>query len=90
VKVSRSLKEAGHEVFLLCNNYGAFRLSEEACGEIHTIRITPTFRSRKLNKVLKFPVFLNPLWIAQLCSVVRRFQIDALHVIDLTPRCANQ
>lgn len=83
VKVARSLKAAGHEVFLLSNNYGSFGLSEETGGEIHTIRIRPTFRSRTLNKVVKFPVFLNPLWIAQAFQVVRRLRIDAIQVIDL-------
>ena len=83
VKVSRTLKGAGHEVFLLCNNYGTFSESEEQTGDIYTIRIKPTLTNQKLNKVLKFPVFLNPLWLVQLFRVVRRFRIDAIQVIDL-------
>jgi glycosyltransferase involved in cell wall biosynthesis len=83
VKVARSLNAAGHEVFLLCNNYGSFELSEEPDREIHTLRLRPTFRSRALNRAVKFPVFLNPLWIAQLFLAARRFRIDALQVIDL-------
>ncbi len=83
LKVARTLKGAGHEVFLLCNNYGSFRVSEEQVGDIYTIRVKPAFRSRPLNKILKFPVFLNPLWIAQLFGAVRRLRIDAIQVIDL-------
>jgi len=83
VKVSRTLKGAGHQVFLLCNNYGSFSVSEEQTGDIYTIRLRPTLKNQKLNKVLKFPVFFNPLWLVQLFRVVRRFHIDAIQVIDL-------
>jgi glycosyltransferase involved in cell wall biosynthesis len=83
VKVARTLKGAGHEVFLLCNNYGTSRLSEEPTGDIYTIRIKPAWAGRKASRILKFPVFLNPLWFVQLMWTVRKFRIDALQVIDL-------
>ena len=82
-KVSKTLTSAGHEVFLLCNNYGGFGLSEELVGDVHTIRARPTFKNRKLNKILKLPVFLNPLWVWRIFQVATRFRIDALQVVDI-------
>lgn len=82
-KTAKSLAAAGHQVFLLCNNYGEFPLHEEIVGGVHVIRVRPTFRSRGWNRILKFPVFFNPLWILQLLAVIRRFHIDALQVVDV-------
>jgi glycosyltransferase involved in cell wall biosynthesis len=82
-KIAKTLTAAGHEIFLLCNNYGKYSVSEEQIGDVHTLRLTPTFSSRALNKIVKFPVFLNPLWIAQIRQAVKRFRIDVLQVIDL-------
>jgi glycosyltransferase involved in cell wall biosynthesis len=82
-KTAKTLTAAGHEVFLLCNNYGKFDKREEQCGDVYTIRVGPMVRNRKASKILKFPLFLNPLWVAEMTSVVRRFRIDALQVIDI-------
>jgi glycosyltransferase involved in cell wall biosynthesis len=82
-KMAATLTQAGHQIYLLCNNYGDHALSEEQIGDVHTVRVRPTFGIRKLNKILKFPVFLNPLWILQLFMMVRWFKIDAIQVIDL-------
>jgi len=82
-KFAKTLATAGHEVFLLCNNYGAFGASEERFGDVHTVRVIPTWSSRRVNKILKFPIFLNPLWLFWLIRVVRRFHIDVLQVIDV-------
>jgi glycosyltransferase involved in cell wall biosynthesis len=82
-KVARTLTGAGHEVVLLCNNYGRHRDSHERVERLDVERLGPTFRSRVLNKIFKFPVFLNPLWIAQLIAIVRRRRIDAIQVVDI-------
>lgn len=82
-KVVRTLSAAGHKVVLLCNNYGAHQADRERIGTLDVVRLSPTFGSRRANKLVKFPVFLNPVWIAQLISVVRRHRIDALQVIDI-------
>ena len=82
-KTAKSLSAAGHQVFLLCNNYGNFPLHEEQVAALHTLRILPTFRNRTLNKIIKFPIFANPVWIAQLIAMIKRFQIEALQVVDI-------
>jgi glycosyltransferase involved in cell wall biosynthesis len=82
-KVAKTLSDAGHEIFLLCNNYGSQTLREENCGPLRVMRLGAPFRSRSLNRILNFPLFLNPIWIIQLLRIVRRFRIDAIQVIDL-------
>jgi glycosyltransferase involved in cell wall biosynthesis len=82
-KIAKTLTAAGHKIFLVCNNYGRFDRREEQVGDVYTIRVGPVIRNRKASKIVKFPVFLNPLWITELWSVVRRFRIDALQVIDI-------
>ena len=46
-------------------------------------RVKPTFRSPTFNRVLKFPLFANPFWFFQILSLVYRFRIEAIQVIDL-------
>jgi glycosyltransferase involved in cell wall biosynthesis len=81
--VARTLAAAGHDVVLLCNNYGKHDGQRERVAGLEVERLWPTFRSRAVNKILKFPIFLNPLWFAQLIALVQRRQIDAIHVIDV-------
>lgn len=82
-KTAKTLTAAGHEIFLLCNDYGKFPLREEQVGPVHVIRLGPAIASRKWNRALKFPAFINPIWIAGLISVVRRHRIEALQIIDV-------
>ncbi len=82
-KTAKSLTAAGHEVFLLANNYGKFHEPEQQVGDVHVLRLGPTFRRRLWNRLLKFPIFLNPLWMAALLRVVRSRRIEALQIIDV-------
>jgi glycosyltransferase involved in cell wall biosynthesis len=82
-KMARTLASVGHEVVLLCNNYGKHKHGRERVGGLDIARVRPTSRSRTINKILKFPVFLNPLWIAELIAIIRRRRIDAIQVIDV-------
>ena len=82
-KIAKSLSGAGHQVFVLCHNRGGFLLSEEKLPYLYVIRMKPRFGSRKLNELIKFPIDFNPLWLAQIAWVVRRFRIQAIHVIDI-------
>lgn len=82
-KEARSLTRAGHKVFLLSNNYGRFPQSEEAVDELWVSRIKPNFKNKKLCKILKFPVFLNPLWALQLLGFIKKHHIEVLQVVDI-------
>ncbi|MBL0159500.1 MAG: glycosyltransferase family 4 protein [Bryobacterales bacterium] len=82
-KTAKSLTAAGHQVYLVCNNDGRFPLNEEQVGDVHVLRVKPTFGSVALNKIVKFPAPFNPLWLAQIASAIRRFRIEALQVVDI-------
>lgn len=82
-KTAKTLTAAGHNVYLVCNNYGKFDKSEEVVGDVYVIRIRPVIRTRKLARLIKFPVFASPLWLAELYLAVRRHGIEAIQVIDL-------
>jgi len=82
-KTAKSLAANGHTVYLLCNDYGTYAARETVYGDVHIVRVGPAFKSRKLNRILKFPVFLNPIWIWSLFRVIRKFDMNVLQVIDL-------
>lgn len=82
-KEAKSLITAGHEIFVFCNNYGDFKLSNEIYNGINVSRLILTFKSRTLNKILKFPIFFNPLWIFQLVTFCIENKIQALQVVDI-------
>lgn len=82
-KEAKVLTAAGHKIFLLCNNYGKWDKHSEVIGDVEVIRLRPTFSSVRLNKIFKFPVFLNPLWIGYLFWVIVKKRIDAVQVVDI-------
>ncbi len=82
-KTAKTLAAAGHQIFLLSNNYGKFAESEQQVGDLKVLRVGPTFKRRVWNRILKFPLFLNPLWIAALLRVIQVHRIEALQIIDV-------
>ena len=82
-KEAKALSEEGHNVTLLCNNYGRFGVDKEVVDNISITRIKPNLSNSKLAKIIKFPIFLNPLWIYSLYKTVKMYNIDILHVIDI-------
>lgn len=82
-KEAKVLTADGHKIFLLCNNYGKWDKHSETIGDVEVCRIRPTFKSVKLNKILKFPVFLNPLWIFFLFLIIWKKRISAVQVVDI-------
>lgn len=82
-KTRLSLAAAGHRVFLLCNKYDAALPDSQQIDGLEVVRLTPTFRRRRLNRVFKYPAFCNPLWLYHIHAFVRRYRLEALQVIDL-------
>jgi glycosyltransferase involved in cell wall biosynthesis len=82
-KISKTLSTAGHEVFVLCNNYGKHASGPKQGPHARLVRPRAFFKSRTLNRVLNFPLFLNPIWIAAIARTLIRFKIDAVQVIDI-------
>jgi glycosyltransferase involved in cell wall biosynthesis len=82
-KVAKTLDAAGHDVFVLCNNYGCHAGGVELGPYHHVVRPKAHFANRTLNRIVNFPLFLNPLWLLVILRTVLRFRIDALQVIDI-------
>lgn len=82
-KTHRSLTAAGHRVFLLCNKYDASLPDRQQIDGLEVMRVTPSFRRRRLNRIFKYPAFCNPLWLYHIHAFVRRCRLDALQVVDL-------
>jgi glycosyltransferase involved in cell wall biosynthesis len=82
-KTAKSLTADGHQVFLICNNYGSHALQEEQVGDVHVKRVSPTFPNTTLNKIVKFPAPFNPLWVIEIVRAIRRYRLEALQVVDI-------
>jgi len=82
-KTAKSLAADGHTIYLLCNDYGTHAARNEVFGDVHVLRIGPAFKNRTVNRILKFPVFLNPFWVWPLIRAIRKFNIDVLQAINL-------
>ncbi len=80
-KVTTTLSEDGHEVHLVCRNLSGMR-TEERAGKIDIHRLRHLFGTR-LNKVMTFPVFLNPVWLKKVFDVTRTYGVKLLIVRDL-------
>jgi glycosyltransferase involved in cell wall biosynthesis len=80
-KISRALKDGGHEVHILARNLNRLRVHEEIDG-IHVHRLKP-LGNRRLNSALSTAAFFNPRWYGALSGLCRRRRIDLLLVRDL-------
>jgi glycosyltransferase involved in cell wall biosynthesis len=82
-KMARTLRRGGHDAVLICNDYGDVPRGSDRLGDMPVCRIGPTFGSISLNRIVKFPLFCNPLWVAQLGTAVNRVHADAIQVVDI-------
>ncbi|HEY6223002.1 MAG TPA: glycosyltransferase family 4 protein [Gemmatimonadales bacterium] len=80
-KQVRSLARAGHNVHLLCRNYTEGPRLEQ--WELVTVHRLPCVRFPRLNRVLNFPFFLNPMWIWAMWRLARRIRTERIVVADL-------
>lgn len=80
-KQTRSLARAGHEVFLLSRNrLRAPRVEEH---EWMLLLRLPHFPGDRLNSILNFPAFFNPVWLSAIWRSVVTRSIEAIVVVDL-------
>ena len=81
-KICHSL-QAKHEVHLVCRN-SQRRVSDEVIDgtRIHRLPSLPRWLG-KLNDLVGFPLFFNPVWIARIWQTVRRQNIDLILVRDV-------
>jgi glycosyltransferase involved in cell wall biosynthesis len=80
-KQVRSLARAGHTVHLLSRNYQAEPRQEQ--WELVQVHRLPSVRARRLNRVLNFPFFWNPVWMSAMWRLARRTRAERIVVADL-------
>jgi glycosyltransferase involved in cell wall biosynthesis len=82
-KVANALSNAGHEVFLVCRNESrSLRYQEQDDIKISRLPALPQIFGR-LNQMINFPAFFNPLWLLAISRCVKRNKIDLIIVRDL-------
>lgn len=83
IKQSDVLLEAGHTITMLSRGSpGKARDELERDGRLIVARM-PTSSKRLVDKLLNYPVFLNPLWVRHVMRQARRSRTDCIIVGDL-------
>lgn len=79
-----TLQNAGHQVFVLCLNYGK-RKAEEIFNGAQIVRIPMSLFAKKKLKGLNNTIFnFYPIfWSLQIKKFIRQYKIEVLHVHDL-------
>lgn len=81
IKQSDLLLAAGHHVTMLSRG-SPDRPSHEVDGRL-TVERMPTSTNRKIDKLLNYPVFLNPLWTRHVLTHAKTSRADCIIVGDL-------
>lgn len=76
-----ALRAAGHDVAILSRGAKGLPAREENDGLV--ISRLPLVRWPVANRLLSYPLFLNPVWIGYIRQNVRRFRADCIVVRDL-------
>lgn len=82
-KIASSLKTAGHEVFIVASNEQG-KERKEVTQEAEVIRLPRILKGEgRVNEILNFPLFFNPLWTSTINTVTKENKIDLIIVRDL-------
>lgn len=84
IRVEREIKtlsENGFEVGIICNQF--VKKLDPIFSFCSIFRLKAIFNSTRLNKILNFPFFLNPRFIAKTIKVYLNFKPDIIHAHDL-------
>lgn len=80
-KEIRTLFSAGYKINVLCNQYEKRKENDFKYCTIN--RVNAIFREVKLNKVINFPLFLNPRFLYFVLKKYIDFKPDIVHAHDL-------
>lgn len=80
-KIAHALRDAGHDVYLLCGNKNKLP-REETIDGVNIVRL-PFSRNNILNSLISLPFYFNPFWLWMASAVVRRKGIGLVIVRDL-------
>lgn len=81
-KEAKALLAAGHQVHLVCRNKQRQEQHEQVNG-IQVHRLENISVRQKVDNLLSTPIFVNPLWYRHIEKIVKKHQIQILHVHDL-------
>jgi len=81
-KICKTLISAKHEVHLICRNKKIQKTYELIDG-IHIHRLPCIIKNKKLNEIISFPAFFNPLWIYKIWKIIKEHNIEIIIVRDL-------
>jgi glycosyltransferase involved in cell wall biosynthesis len=80
-KEIKSLSEAGYKVLVICNQYNKeLNPTFEYC-EIK--RVNALFKSVKLNRIINFPIFINPRFLLTVFNSIVRLKPEFIQAHDL-------
>ena len=77
----KSLSNSGYIVGIICNQF--IKNLEPEFNYATIFRISAIFNSEKLNKILNFPLFFNPRFLAKAIKVFLAFKPSIIHAHDL-------
>ncbi len=80
-KEIKSLFEAGYETLVVCNQYDRTKNPEYQFCQIK--RVKALFKSIKINRIINFPIFLNPRYFFIVFISTIKFKPDFIHGHDL-------
>ncbi|MFO7525321.1 MAG: glycosyltransferase family 4 protein [Ignavibacteriaceae bacterium] len=80
-KEIKSLAEAGYIIRVVCNQYRKNSLGHYQYCTID--RIKAVFNNTKFNKILNFPIFINPRFVIKIFKSILEFKPDFIHAHDL-------
>jgi len=80
-KEIKSLAEAGYKVLVICNQYNKELNPRFEYCEIN--RINALFKSVMLNRIINFPIFINPRILRKIYWAILEFKPDFIHAHDL-------
>lgn len=80
-KQVNSLARAGHAVHLVCRNYNRAPRVEQ-WGQV-TVHRLPCVAAPLANRLVNFPLFVNPFWVWSVWWVGRQISADCIIVADL-------
>lgn len=80
-KFGVSLKEIGHDIYLLCSNTTKLKREEIINGM--NVRRLPSVKNSWLNSLISSPFYLNPFWFNMVNQTIIHEKIDLIIVRDL-------
>ena len=80
-KEINSLNKKGYEIVVLCNQFE--KKMNPAFGSCKIIRVKALFKNNHFNKIINFPLFLNPRYFFPAFKLYIKFKPNYIHAHDL-------